>query len=259
VSLPGALDIAPTYSDQPIASLSPVRPETRSTGSGRSLRAITQTPQVRNADQVRQSLENEYPIGLREAKIGGRVEMTFDIDSRGRVESFRIREGSGHSELDAAARRVARVFEFSPALRGNERVAASVSLGITFGDGGALMGADLPAARTSASSPNQPVPATFDVAPQVRNTDRVRQSLVNEYPIGLRDAGVGGNVDMWFYVNDEGVPERFQIRQGSGHTALDEAAMRVARVFRFAPARRNNRPIATWISQRITFVGGDPD
>ena len=45
-----------------------------------------------------------------------------------------------------------------------------------------------------AVSADQPVPTEFDVPPEVRNTDRVRQSLANEYPIGLRDAGVGCHV-----------------------------------------------------------------
>jgi TonB family protein len=102
------------------------------------------------------------------------------------------------------------------------------------------------------------VPADFDVAPQVGNPERVQRALQREYPIGLRDAGVGGQVEMWFYVNQQGVVERFQIRQGSGSRALDEAAMRVARVFQFTPALRANQPIATWTALRITFVGADP-
>jgi TonB family protein len=206
---------------------------------------------------VEQALEREYPVGLRAAKIGGRVQMSFDIDAQGRVQSSEIREGSGNSQLDAAATRVARVFEFTPALRGTEPVATSVVLGITFGEGAGVQAAAAPLAAR-ASGPNQPVPADFDVAPQVSNAARVRQSLLREYPIGLRDAGVGGHVEMWFYVNEQGTPEDFQIRQGSGHSALDEAALRVARVFQFAPARRGNQAIATWISLRITFEGANP-
>jgi molecular chaperone DnaJ len=266
VSLPQPVDIEPTYSDQPIASLTPIRPEPRPTdasgsnASGPSLPAITQVPRVLNADKVHESLEREYPVGLREAKIGGRVEMRFDIDAQGRVERFQISGSSGNNQLDAAATRVARVFSFSPALRGSERVATSVSLGIVFGESAAAQtGAGASAPRAIARGPNDPVPADFEVAPQVSNPDRVRQALLREYPIGLRDAGIGGDVDMWFYVNQQGVVERFQIRQGSGRGALDEAAMRVAPAFRFTPARRADQPIATWISFRISFVGANPN
>jgi protein TonB len=257
ISLPG-VDVATSFLDQPIASLSPVRPDaSRAGSSGASLPAVTQAPRILNADRVQESLEREYPIGMRAARIGGRVEMRFDVDAQGRVERFQIVEGSGYSELDAAAQRVARVFQFSPALRGSERVATSVSFGITFGDGGARAGA-APLTRGTASAPNQPVPADFDVAPQVSNLPRVRQSLEREYPIGLRDTGVGGHVDMWFYVNEQGVVERFQIGQGSGQAALDQAALRVARVFQFTPARLGDQPVATWTSFRITFVGANP-
>jgi molecular chaperone DnaJ len=258
LTLPGIIDVAPIYTDQPISSLSPIRPEAPAiNATGPSLTAVTQAPRIRNSERVQQSLEKEYPIGLRAARIGGRVEMSFDIDAEGRVERFQIRESSGYSELDAAALRVAEVFEFSPALRGTQRVATSVTFGITFGDAGApgLTGAGGLAPRAAANDPNQPVPAEFDVAPEVSNPERVRQSLLREYPDGLRDAGVGGHVDMWFYVNQQGVVERVQIGQGSGHTALDEAALRVARAFRFTPARRANQPVSTWISLRITFVG----
>jgi TonB family protein len=154
--------------------------------------------------------------------------------------------------------RVAQSFEFSPALRGTERVATSLSLGITFGDRAAATqnGAALGAAP---GAPDQPVPADFDVAPQVSNPDRVRRALEREYPLGLREAGVGGQVEMWLYVNQQGVVESFQIGRGSGTRALDEAAMRVARAFQFTPALRANQPVSTWIALRITFVGADPD
>jgi molecular chaperone DnaJ len=260
LTLPGAPDIASIFGDQPIASLSPIRPEPRASNASSTLSAVTQAPRVRNLDRVQEALLREYPIGLREAKVGGRVEMTFDVNAQGGVERFQIKEGSGNTQLDAAAMRVARVFEFTPALRGTERVATSVSLGITFGSGGpaALAGAGTPSTRATPNGSGQPVPADFDVAPQVSNPDRVRQSLEREYPIGLRDTGVGGYVDMWFYVNEQGVVERFQIGQGSGRAALDQAALRVARVFQFTAARRADQPVATWTSFRITFVGANP-
>ena len=96
------------------------------------------------------------------------------------------------------------------------------------------------------------------MAPQVRNASRVQQTALSEYPIGLRDTGIGGKVEMWFYVNERGEVERFQIGQGSGNRDLDAAALRVARVFQFTPARRGNQPVATWHSFGITFGGSDP-
>jgi TonB family protein len=94
--------------------------------------AFTQPPRVRNAGRVQQALEREYPIGLRELGIGGRVEMLFYIDEQGSVERFEIKQSSGNADLDRAAARVARVFEFTPALRGSQRVPGWFSLAIVF-------------------------------------------------------------------------------------------------------------------------------
>jgi protein TonB len=87
----------------------------------------------------------------------------------------------------------------------------------------------------------------------VSNADRVRQQLEREYPNALREIGVGGRVEVWFYVNEQGGVDAFQIRQSSGNSALDQAALRVARVFQFTPGSRGNAPVGGWVSVGITF------
>ncbi|MFC1575658.1 energy transducer TonB, partial [Gemmatimonadota bacterium] len=74
-----------------------------------------------------------------------------------------------------------------------------------------------------------------------------------EYPPLLRDAGIGGTVDVWFYIDEEGAVLRTQINTSSGHRALDEAAMKVAQVIRFTPALNRDKRVAVWISLPITF------
>jgi TonB family protein len=220
-------------------------------------------PQIRNANQVRQALEREYPIGLREVGIGGRVEMSFFIDAHGVVERFEVKESSGNQALDQAALRVAQVFQFIPARRRNETVPAGLTLGITFesGNGGALASAGPSSASVQGAAQatpreiDEPAVMPFDVAPQVRNANQVRQALAREYPIGLRDAGIGGRVEMSFYVNAQGVVEQFQVKQSSGNASLDRAALRVAQVFQFTPALLAAKPVAAWISLGITFEG----
>jgi TonB family protein len=257
--LPANLSVAPSYTDQPASPLPlPTRPTQPTEERNQpTVRAVTRAPQVTNQARVQEALERQYPVGLRQAQIGGRVEMTFSIDDRGEVQSFQIQQGSGIPELDQAALRVAETFEFSPALRGTEPVATSVALGITFAPRG-TPATNAPARPNAAPAANQPVPAQFDVAPQVRNAPRVQQAMLSEYPIGLRDTGIGGKVEMWFYVNERGEVERFQVGQGSGNRDLDAAALRVAPVFQFSAARRGNQPIATWFSFGITFGGADP-
>ena len=205
-------------------------------------------PELRNPSRIAQVIDREYPIGLKEARIGGSVGMSFYVNAQGVVERFEMKESSGKAELDQAALRVARQVQFTPAMRGSEPVPAWVALAIPFGENAAASStSSSTAARPTNPTGPQPVPAQFDVAPQVLNAARVRQSLEREYPIGLRSAGIGGRVEVWFYVNERGVPERFQLKAGSGNTDLDQAALRVARVFVFTPAQLNGEPIATWI------------
>src|SRR5262249_59434372 len=51
-----------------------------------TLTAVTQAPQVKNASRIQQVLQREYPMGLREAGVGGHVQMTFSIDDKGTVK-----------------------------------------------------------------------------------------------------------------------------------------------------------------------------
>lgn len=101
--------------------------------------------------------------------------------------------------------------------------------------------------------PTTPTFTPYEVAPEVRNVDQVRQALTREYPAVLRDAGIGGTVVMWFFINDQGVVENVQVNQSSGFDQLDAAALAVADVFEFTPAINQNEQVAVWISIPITF------
>lgn len=93
----------------------------------------------------------------------------------------------------------------------------------------------------------------FTVAPTILNRDAVVSAMEKEYPPLLRDAGVGGTVKVYFYINEAGLVEDVRIDQGSGHQALDDAAMRVASVYRFSPALNKDNKVPVWVSFPITF------
>jgi TonB family protein len=114
---------------------------------------------------------------------------------------------------------------------------------------------DLPPPRADAGTGagDQPTYTPFTVAPEVRNRSRVIQALEREYPPLLRDAGVGGTVVMWFYIDDTGVVQEFRVNESSGHPSLDDAAMRVANVYEFSPALNLDQRVAVWVQIPITF------
>jgi TonB family protein len=97
-------------------------------------------------------------------------------------------------------------------------------------------------------------PTPFTVPPEVRNRQEVSRALVDEYPPLLRNAGVGGTVLLYFFIDTEGVVQEVRLHQSSGHRALDEAALRVGSVFRFSAAMNRDERVPVWIQIPLTFT-----
>jgi protein TonB len=92
------------------------------------------------------------------------------------------------------------------------------------------------------------------VRPGVKNRGEVLQALEREYPSLLRDAGIGGTVLVWFFIDETGVVRQTRIHTSSGHRSLDDSALKVADVIRFSPALNRDKRVPVWISLPITFV-----
>ena len=221
----------------------------------------TVPPDLVNEREVMRALEAEYPPILRDAGIGGTTSVHFFIDTRGVVQRVLLAETSGHEVLDSAALRVARIFRFTPALNLDEVVPAWIAIPITFATGAegadavpeevrefidstarerAVDPGDLPA--DSAASQETPLAdlmgestfTPYTVRPDLSNEREVQRALEREYPPILRDAGIGETVRVHFFIDAEGVVQRTLLARTSGHASLDEAAPRVADVFRFS-------------------------
>jgi TonB family protein len=101
-----------------------------------------------------------------------------------------------------------------------------------------------------------PAYTPYTERPDITNRSEVFRALEREYPPLLRDAGIGGSARVWFLVDARGVVRKIQIDESSGHEALDDAAIRVAEVIRFTPARNREKLVPVWISLPITFRPG---
>ena len=107
-------------------------------GAGASIRdaptftPYTVRPRLLNREAVQQILIKEYPQLLKDARIGGTTLVWFFIDEDGRVLETRVKESSGHEQLDRAALRVASAMEFSPALNRDRRVQVWVQFPVIF-------------------------------------------------------------------------------------------------------------------------------
>jgi protein TonB len=93
----------------------------------------------------------------------------------------------------------------------------------------------------------------YTVAPEIKNLSDVTRALEREYPAILRDAGIGGTVQVWFFIDEGGRVQNKRVNVTSGHQALDDAALRVAEVFEFTPALNRDKRVPVWVSFPITF------
>ena len=99
-----------------------------------------------------------------------------------------------------------------------------------------------------------PVFTPYTVKPDYTNGAEVMRALEREYPPLLRDAGIGGTTLVWFFIDEQGIVRNQQVQESSGHTALDDAALRVAPVFKFTPALNRDKAVPVWVQLPITFT-----
>jgi protein TonB len=98
-----------------------------------------------------------------------------------------------------------------------------------------------------------PVYTPFTVAPELKNRREVERALQRYYPPMLKDAGIGGTTTVWFFIDQNGRVEKYQVNNSSGQKQLDEAAMRVADLMQFSPALNRDQKVPVWVSVPVTF------
>jgi len=116
---------------------------------------------------------------------------------------------------------------------------------------------DLPPPPTETTTTDiaaAPTFTPFTVRPDIKNRDAVARAMEREYPPLLRDAGIGGTVNVWFFINESGEVQRTLVNESSGHKALDDAAIKVADIIEFTPALNRDKRVPVWISLPITFT-----
>jgi TonB family protein len=94
----------------------------------------------------------------------------------------------------------------------------------------------------------------YNVKPELRNSDAVRAHLVRAYPAMLRDAGIGGTVLLWVFIDESGTVQRAVVHTSSGYATLDDAALRVAPEMQFTPAIYRDRRVPVWIELPLFFT-----
>ena len=129
-----------------------------------------------------------------------------------------------------------------------------ITIAVTTFDDNPVENLPPPPSEVEADISAAPTFTPMTVRPDLLNEREVQRALEREYPPLLRDAGIGGTVKVHFFIDEEGVVKDTRIDESSGHSALDEAALRVADVFEFTPALNRDKKVPVWISLPITFT-----
>lgn len=237
-------------------------------GGGVAFTPFTKAPRLVNLAELRAVVEENYPPLLKDAGVGGIAQVWMFIDAQGVVTDVRINQASGHQALDDAALRVAGKFRFEPALNGEEPVGVWVSYPVTFGNprqpsmirygGVEEEPADPPPPPlTKEQLAVEPMFTPFTVAPSIVNRMDIIKAMEEAYTPEMREARMVGTVRVYFFISDEGRVERTLVDNSSGIPELDDAALKVAGVYRFSPALNKDIKVPVWVSFPITFrLGG---
>ncbi|QWF19105.1 energy transducer TonB [Lysobacter capsici] len=113
-------------------------------------------------------------------------------------------------------------------------------------------------AANTANKPNaaKPASATKPVAAKPRATQArpiANRSPEPRYPAAALRRGEGGTVVLRVNVGADGVPDDIAVSRRSGSRDLDRAAMTAVRDWRFKPATRNGREVASVVEQPVEF------
>jgi TonB family protein len=141
-----------------------------------------------------------------------------------------------------------------PVLSTDINIADDITIGqVTFDDNPV---SDLPPPPTGSqvNVSDQPTFTPFEVRPELRNRAAYGQALERRYPPMLKDAGIGGTVTLWVFINEDGRVENTRIVNSSGYEQLDLVAESVMReVAQFSPALNRDQRVPVWIQIPVTF------
>lgn len=101
--------------------------------------------------------------------------------------------------------------------------------------------------RAERAAATRPASISRDARPLASNAEP-------KYPASMLRAGVGGTVVVLAEVDANGQPINVRVLERSGERDLDRAALTAVRQWRFEPAMRNGKAIATRVKVPVDFT-----
>jgi protein TonB len=114
-----------------------------------------------------------------------------------------------------------------------------------------------PALLVEAPPAPEPAPVPEPAPPAAVEVPRFNAAYLNNpspaYPAAARRRAQEGRVLVRAEVLADGRCSRVELKQGSGHELLDQAALEAVRKWRFVPARQGDQAISAWVDVPIAF------
>ena|SRR5687768_577641 len=98
-----------------------------------------------------------------------------------------------------------------------------------------------------------PAEIPYTVRPEIQNAALITRELQRAYPEALRRTGVSRTVHVWLLVSTKGRVDVAQVREPSGETSLDQAAVKVAKRMRFSPGTYRDCALPMWVRFPLLF------
>lgn len=159
------------------------------------------------------------------------VRVKISVNENGIVVASQATGGSPVAFAEAAAGAV-RGWQFAPARKGGQPVAAELEVNVVFQE---------PLCRSSGVDFVQTKPLHM---------------LTPAYPVYLKRAGISGEVDVSFVVNAEGRVTDVAAAN-STHPGFEDSAIETIKEWRFAPASIHGQPVSVACVQRFLFSPDD--
>ena len=91
------------------------------------------------------------------------------------------------------------------------------------------------------------------VAPRLLNAEEVERELRRTYPAIMRDAGIGGQVDVNLWLDENGRIVNAEVGRSSGYQSLDDAALKVVGVMKLTPAQNRGMPVRVIVTLPVVY------
>lgn len=213
------------------------------------LHEVEVLPRPQNAGDFTAALAQAYPAHLRDAGVGGTVQVGFVVGPDGEPTEVRVLS-SPDTSFDAPSVQAVSLLRFTPAQVQGRPVAVRVEQPITWRAEVPVVAVSEPPARAKERVWEL---SEVEELPRPANVGVFQEALAREAARLAEHGTFAGAVQVRFRIETDGTTSNVTVTRAD-HRALVAPTLRALQVLRFRPARVNGRPVAAWAEQPISWV-----